>query len=149
MNSDDLMADFRARYTEADRGVLARSLLATALRETPCPRCGLTAFAIEPGAAWSRFECPSCQEIVWIGGAGNAVTVLSGRRRASLLRAALRRAWFCPEHDGTRVRLTAIETDPVNPTQATLRFLCRRSRGLFKQSRAHTGAIPVNLLTLG
>ncbi|MFZ4394575.1 MAG: hypothetical protein ACOYOU_02995 [Kiritimatiellia bacterium] len=147
-SAEDLLADFRTRYAEDERGNLVRALLASALREAPCPACGRAAFAVEPTEGWSRFECPYCHEITWIGGQNGKLIVLSGRRRVALLRAACRRAWYCPEHDGVRVRITAIETDPADPTIAKVQYLCRRSKGVLQGSRLHTGTIPVNLLAL-
>jgi predicted RNA-binding Zn-ribbon protein involved in translation (DUF1610 family) len=145
---DELLAEYQARYTVEERGLLQSAILASALRETPCSTCGRAAFAVEPGDGWSRFECPYCHEVIWIGGPAEKLTVLSGRRRVALLRAATRRAWYCPDHDGVRVRLTAIETDPANPTIAMIHFLCRRSRGVLQGGRVHTGTLPVNLLAL-
>jgi hypothetical protein len=106
------------------------------------------AFAVEPGDAWSRFECPECRAVAWVGRRQGAMTVLSARRRLAMLRAACRRRWYCPEHDGVRARLVGLDADPLNPAVATVRYLCRRSRGLLRSPRVHTGTFHVNLLAL-
>ncbi|MBM4163862.1 MAG: hypothetical protein FJ222_05420 [Lentisphaerae bacterium] len=144
----ELLAEFNAGHASEERAVLARALLAEALWEAPCACCGRTAFAAERAAGWSRFECPECHGVTWVGRHDGALAVLSGSRRRELLREARRRAWYCPEHDGTRVRVVAVESDPLDPSAAVVRYVCRRSRGWFRSARAHTGVIRVSLLAM-
>jgi hypothetical protein len=148
-NAEQLLADFQACYTAAERDALLRASVAQAVWEAPCAECGKYVFAVTRQAGWSCFECPACHTLTWIGrGADGGLAVLGAARRKRLLRAAARRQWFCPEHDGVRVKVTGIDTDPADPAAIGVRYACRRWRGLFQGARTHTGAIAANLLAL-
>ena len=147
-NTLSLVKEFEQRHTPAEREALARQLLDQALLEVVCAECGRYALTLRRGQTSGAFECPGCHKRTFVVLNEGRYDLFSETRLVRLIRYASGKHWFCPDHEGTRVKIVRIQGNPADPRAVTLHYVCRRGWWPFSRPRIHSGSIAVNLLTL-